>query len=106
MTNFTKFANLWMQEKFSEEYVLPCQVTIDECMIPFKGRLFFKQYIKNKPNKWDIKGYVLACSKTAYIWRILIYLGKGTIEGEYLSTNQAAKVVLHLMEGLEGRGHE
>ena len=91
-----------IQENFSANYILPCQVTVDECMIPFKGCLSFK----NKPKKWGIKGYVLACGKTGYAWRILIYCGKGTIEGEDISSNQAVKVVLHLMEVLHGRGHE
>jgi hypothetical protein len=100
-----KFLDI-LQEAFSSEYVLPCQVTIDECMMPFKGRLSFKQYIKNKPKKWGIEGYVLACAKTGYVWRILVYCGKGTIEGQDISTNQAGKVVLYLMEGLENRGHE
>ncbi len=35
-------------------------VTIDEAMIPFKGRLRFKQYMKDKPTKWGIKVFVLA----------------------------------------------
>ena len=36
--------------KFESEYVMYESVTIDEAMIPFKGRLGFKQYIKNKPS--------------------------------------------------------
>ena len=95
-----------LQENFSAEYSLPCQVTIDECMIPFKGRLGFKQYIKNKPHKWGIKGFVLASATTGYISRILIYCGKGTIEGIDISKEQAKKVVLYLMDGLEKTGHE
>ena len=36
------------------------QVTIDEAMIPFKGRQSFKQYMKAKPTKWGIKVFVLS----------------------------------------------
>ena len=32
--------------KFEQEYI-PHKVTIDEMMIPFKGRLSFKQYMKD-----------------------------------------------------------
>ena len=46
--------------KFEHEYSLHESVTIDEAMIPFKGRLSFKQYIKNKPIKWGIKAFVLS----------------------------------------------
>jgi len=38
--------------KFESEYNLHEEVSIDEAIIPLKGRLFFKQYIKNKPTKW------------------------------------------------------
>ena len=37
-------------------------VTIDEYMIPFKGRHLAKQYIPSKPTKWGFKCYVLADS--------------------------------------------
>ena len=42
---------------FESEYVLYRQITVDEAMIPFKGRLRFKQYMKAKPVKWGIKFY-------------------------------------------------
>ena len=33
--------------QFSENYTLHQPVTIDEAMIPYNGRLSFKQYMKN-----------------------------------------------------------
>ena len=33
-------------------YRLDREITIDETMVPHKGRLSFKQYIKNKPTRW------------------------------------------------------
>jgi hypothetical protein len=30
-------------------------ICIDEKMVPFKGHLSIKQYIRNKPNPWGIK---------------------------------------------------
>ena len=44
--------------QFATNYTLHQPVTIDEAMIPFKGCLTFKQYIKNKPTKWGIKVYI------------------------------------------------
>ena len=46
--------------QFQSLYTLHQQVTIDESMIPFKGTLSFKQYMKAKPTKWDNKG---SCTK-------------------------------------------
>ena len=39
---------------------------IDEAMIPFKGRLSFKQYINNTPTRWGIKAFVLSDVTTGY----------------------------------------
>ena len=41
--------------RFQANYTLHQAVATDEAMIPFKGRLTFKQYMKNKPTKWGIK---------------------------------------------------
>ena len=40
-----------LQGQFDTQYVLNQQCTIDEAMIPFKGCLGFKQYIRDKPVK-------------------------------------------------------
>ncbi len=50
--------------------------TIDEAMIPFKGRLRFKQYMKDKPMKWGIKVFALADAPTGYVKRLQVYTGK------------------------------
>ena len=36
-------------------YTMHEHVTVDEAMIPFKGRISFRQYMKAKPTKWGIK---------------------------------------------------
>ena len=64
--------------KFESEYNLSESISIDEAMIPFKGRLSFKQYMKDKPVKHLIKVFVLANGKYGYIKRILIYTGKNS----------------------------
>uniref|UniRef100_A0A2C9K812 PiggyBac transposable element-derived protein domain-containing protein n=1 Tax=Biomphalaria glabrata TaxID=6526 RepID=A0A2C9K812_BIOGL len=49
---------------------------LDEGMIPCKGRLAIKQYIKSKPIKWGIKAYMACDSNTGYIMNLEIYTGK------------------------------
>ena len=53
-----------------------CEVAIDEAMISFTGRLFFKQYMKGKPIPWGIKVWCCADSKTGYIFYFRVYTGK------------------------------
>ena len=38
------------------------KIALDEAMKKFKGHCIFKQYIKNKPVRWGIKIYCVACS--------------------------------------------
>ncbi len=45
---------------FDMEYNLGESISVDEAMIPFKGRLSFKQYMKDKPVKHGIKVFVLS----------------------------------------------
>ncbi len=65
--------------RFDSEFELHC--TIDEAMIPFKGQLKFKQYMKDKPTKWGIKVFVLSDSITGYVKRLQVYTGKGIDSG-------------------------
>ena len=46
-----KVRNL-LSRQFQSDYTPIEYVTIDEAVIPFKGRLGFKQYVKDKPTKW------------------------------------------------------
>ena len=69
-------------------------------MIPFKGRLSIKQYMKDKPTKWGIKVFVLADARNGYTVRLQIYAGKNS----NLATNDSglcSRVVLELLNGLE-----
>ena len=43
-----------LSRQFQSNYTPTEYITIDEAMIPFKGRLGFKQYMKDKPTKWGI----------------------------------------------------
>ena len=52
------------------------QVAIDEAVISFRGRVSFRQYIKEKPNPWGIKAYVMSDSKSGYMHNLLLYYRK------------------------------
>ena len=65
-----------LQAAFEREYVPDCEMSIDEGMIPFKGRLSIKQYMKDKPQKWGVKGWLFCESSTGYLFRFEIYMGK------------------------------
>ncbi len=62
--------------RFAAECVIHKECTVDEAMIPFKGRLGMKQYMKDKPTKWGIKVFVLADAHNGYVKNIQVYTGK------------------------------
>lgn len=51
-------------------------LTIDELLYPFKGRLSFRQYIKSKPYRYGMKYFLLASSSTGYLYKMQLYTGK------------------------------
>ena len=58
---------------FQAVYTPEKKVAIDEAMIPWRGKLRFKVYIKNKPTKWGIKMFELCESSRAYLHNFEIY---------------------------------
>jgi len=47
-------------------YVSGRNMSIDETIVKYKGRVFFRQYLPSKLTRWGIKKYVLCESKTGY----------------------------------------
>ena len=92
--------------KLESEYNPHEQVSIDEAMIKFKGRLGFKQYIKAKPTKWGIKVFVLSDATNGYVCKFQIYTGKNSSLSSGDDHGLCTKAVLSLMQGLEDRGHK
>ena len=64
------------ERTFLEQYVPDRDLSIDEAMVKYKGRVFFRQYLPKKPVKWGIKVWMLAESKTGYVSNFEVYLGK------------------------------
>lgn len=87
---------------FEERYTLEKNVSIDESMIPFKGRLIYKQYIPNKPHAWGIKAFVLADSVSGYTYRLRIYFGTQTDLVPSQGFGKTEQTVLTLLDGLLG----
>ena len=63
-------------EAIKSEYRPSKNVSIDEAMIPFKGRLSLKQYMPLKPVKRGIKVWECADSSNGFICDLEIYTGK------------------------------
>ena len=76
-------------------------ICIDETLVPFKGRLKFKQYISNKRHKFGIKLFKL-CLENGYLFDLSIYCGQEKIPNQEQSV--PSSVVLKLTEKLLNQG--
>ena len=83
-------------------YIPGKHVCIDESMMLWRGRLSFRQYIKNKKYKYGVKHYNL-CESNGLIIKTKIYCGREEIIQNDIG--HAADVVLHLMDNYFGKGY-
>ena len=88
-------------ENFKVNYQPHQQISIDELMISYQGRL---QYLPKKPHKWGLKAWVLADSTNGYCWGWKLYTGK---EGDRSEHGLPHKAVMDLVgdQRLEQKGY-
>ncbi len=63
-------------DNFLSSFQLGREVSLDESMIGFKGRLGFVQYMPIKPTKWGLKAFIVSDSVTGYTFNWVLYTGK------------------------------
>jgi hypothetical protein len=65
--------------KFRSVYTPECNVSVDESLMMWKGRLLWKVYIPSKRARFGIKSFELCEAKSSYVWNFIIYIGQYTI---------------------------
>jgi len=90
--------------KFRHYYYPGQTLSLDEGMVPFKGRLAIKQYCKDKPTKWGIKVFLLTDSTNGYLYSAEVYTGK--VDGNFVDgLGATGSIVVRLVAGLEHKNH-
>lgn len=92
-----------LQNSYLNLFPMIESLSIDEVMIPFKGKHSLKQYIRNKPIKRGYKVWVLA-GINGYVYRFIIYEGKSG--KPFNSLGLGEEVVMKLCTGLENHNHK
>ena len=62
-----------MQRNFHTKYRPGKELSLDESMCPFKGRVHFKSYNPKKPNRFHIKLFMVSEPSTGYICGFEVY---------------------------------
>lgn len=89
---------------FKESFTPYKELCIDESLMLYKGRLFFKQYIPSKRHRFGIKFFVLCDAVTGYILDFIVYTG-ATTETVQSNFGKSGDVVLTLLEPYLDKGH-
>jgi hypothetical protein len=88
-----------LNKNFEHHYTPKESICVDESMVPFRGRIIFRQYNKQKRHKYGIKVFKL-CSVPGYTCKLQIYAGKN--DNVY---NTPTNVVLSLCNSILNKGH-
>ena len=84
---------------FQCKYIPGRELSLDESMIGFKGRLGFVQYMPKKPTKWGLKAFVLADGESGYALNWKLYTGRlegGAITTMYVYTMTLVCTIIHM----------
>ena len=96
----------YLKNKFQKVYIPGKEISVDESLLLWKGRLSWKQYIPMKASRFGIKLFEL-CDSAGYLWNFIIYCGSGTKLGCEITKDTdlfSTKVVLSLCEKLLDSG--
>lgn len=91
----------YFQEKMSSVYYPNKNLSLDESMLLWRGKLVFRQYIQNKRHKYGIKSYMLTESE-GLVMNLIVYAGKSDQLG---GLGHAEKIVMSLMQNYLNVGH-
>jgi len=88
--------------KFQDVYTQEEQITIDEAICPFRGRIFFRVYVKEKPHTYCIEMFELCEAKSGYVYNLEVYNGTHPTKSEH---NTVFSVVGRLCDKIKAKGH-
>ena len=89
--------------RFTAVYAPSQNLSLDETLIKFKGRVHFRQFLPSILSRFGLKGFVIADNSTGYVFNTSIYTGK---EGPAASKGLAMRDVLNLTEPYAHKGYQ
>jgi hypothetical protein len=94
-----------LNAKFRGVYTPECDVSVNESLMMWKGRLSWELYIPSKQARFGIKPFKVCEAKSGYVWNFIIYTGQDTVFDESQKNEPyGSKIVLQVMAPLLNRG--
>ncbi|KAK7103038.1 hypothetical protein V1264_021168 [Littorina saxatilis] len=102
---FAPFRDMWDQfnNNLSKHYIAGPLLTIDEQLVPFRGRCNFLQYLPSKPDRYGIKIFWIADSSNCFPLFGIPYLGRPI--GQDRQVNLGRNTALQLAQPFFKSGH-
>ncbi|XP_070380752.1 piggyBac transposable element-derived protein 4-like [Dermacentor albipictus] len=94
-----------MQEGFAALFVPFQDLCTDKSLMPWRGRLAFRQYVPCKRHRFGVKLFGLCDVNTGYILRFIVYTGATTAVTILKELGFTGSVVVELLGDFLGRGH-
>ncbi|KAK7115112.1 hypothetical protein V1264_001046 [Littorina saxatilis] len=91
-----------LSDTFKTAYYPRRELSVDESMCPWQGRLNFRMFIPSKPTRYGVKIYCCCEAETGFVCRMQIYTGAGTNGPE---KNHGENVVKRLVADFLHKGH-
>ena len=76
----------YVRKRCHDVYLPEMNLSLDEGLLGWKGRLSFKVYAPKKPTKYGIKIYMLCEAKTGYVLDYIVYRGESHTLKEIVNT--------------------
>lgn len=92
-----------LNNNFKKYYNPNEMLCVDESLVPFRGRIVFRQYLKQKRHKYGIKVLKL-CSGPGYTYSLQIYTGKDENVNR-ISGNKSSEIVMSLCKYNLGKSY-
>ena len=99
MTHFTKYVLSFklLLTAFKKTYTAGAELVVDEAMSAFTGRNRNTVFMRNKPDPWGFKIWMLADAETYFVINFELY--QGAVDGKS-ETGLTQRVVLDLVKEL------
>jgi hypothetical protein len=97
----------YLVNKFKSVYMPEQNISINEELLLWKGKLAFKQYIPLKRSRFGIKLFSL-CENSGYLWNSSVYLGKEVYNEDRNIPQRLGKsvtIVIQLLDSLMNKGY-
>lgn len=95
----------YLSKRFVDVYTPSKEVSVDESLLLWKGRLSFMQFIRINRARFGIKSYILSEAKSGYIWKLIVYVGNEIGLMNRTTYGHGTNVVLTIMDGLLDKGY-